>query len=87
VVNNKRSHKERSLLRNLVFNFARCFSNELANIYVLGAPVSDEILIERAIGVFVITCAAQYLLPKNSLEKASSKWRYVMVFYGTAFGI
>jgi hypothetical protein len=87
IVNNARSKKERSLFRNLVFNFARCFSNEAATIYVMGSQIDQDTLTERAVGVFIMTCLAQYFLPRSVLDKASSKWRYVMVFYWTSFGI
>ena len=64
VISNQKSHKERSLIRNIFFNLFRCLMNKAFRHYVLLSPISDEAWAMKAFYTIFITILVQIYLPK-----------------------
>lgn len=87
IMTNQKSHHERSLLRNLVFNLIRCMANELFRHYVMEMPFADEVIITRVALVIGMTVFVQVWLPKNKIEASAELWSFLFTAFGITFGL
>ena len=64
ICTNQKAHHERSLARNLFFNLIRCLANEAFGVFIVGAELQQEVLIERVILIVVMVVVLEVKLFK-----------------------
>lgn len=87
ICTNQKSHHERSLARNLLFNLIRCLAGEAFGEFIVGAQLQQEVLIERVILIVVMVVAVHFFLPKSRIEKHCHAWSYIFTMFGCSYGI
>ncbi len=71
VVQNVKIHKkERSLMRNVVFNLIRCMFTEFFTVFVRGryTETTFQTYSTRAAAIFIFTVLVHFMLPKTSIN-------------------
>lgn len=87
VIQNQKSHHQRPLLRNIVFNLFRCMANEIFRHYVIQQPLTNETYLIRVLYTVIVTILVQIWFPKPSIEKNANWWSFMFATYTISFGI
>jgi len=65
----------------------RCLADEAFGVFIVGAGLQQEVLIERVILIVVMVVAVHFFLPKSRIEKNCHAWSYLFTMFGCSFGI
>ena len=87
VISNQKSHKERSVIRNICFNLLRCLMNKAFRHYVLLSPITDETWIVKSFYTIIVTILVHIYLPKQKIVRHAEAWSYLFTFYIVGFGL